>query len=306
MTSSDNKPSNLPLTSDDRAALTASAVTASVAVAAAHGLRVDDPKVLANAYAVRVHLRPAPVVARISTITALLRTPIEFWLAREVSVAGFLAAQGAPVVAPSDAIPPGPHHHNGLVMSFWRYAQPVSDAVPDLAVTGRMLAELHSVLRNYPGDLPLLAAPLNDIPHGLERIERVGNILTASDLTFLRDVYEHLLPQLSKPVEPVQPLHGDAHAYNLIPTADGLLWNDFEDTCIGPVAWDLSSMVDYEGTMAAAYPNAPNPATLEPYRKARQLHGIVWVYALLPELPDWAQQAKTSLDDLRDRIKFEA
>jgi hypothetical protein len=149
MTASDNRSANLAPVPEDRAALTARAVTASVTVAAAHGLRVDDPRVLADGCAVRVYLRPAPVVARISTLTALLRTPIEAWLAREVAVADFLAAHGAPVVAPSDTLPPGPHHRDGLVMTFWRYAQPVSEAVPDTTVTGRMLAELHAVLREY-------------------------------------------------------------------------------------------------------------------------------------------------------------
>jgi aminoglycoside/choline kinase family phosphotransferase len=97
----------------------------------------------------------------------------------------------------------------------------------------------------------------------------------------------------------LQPLHGDAHAFNLIPTADGLLWNDFEDTCIGPVAWDLINL-DHEGR--AAYPDAPDSAILEPYIKMRQLHAIAWVYALLPEFPNWVEHAKVMLDDLRLRI----
>jgi Ser/Thr protein kinase RdoA (MazF antagonist) len=118
-------------------------------------------------------------------------------------------------------------------MTFWRYARPVSDAVPGPAVTGRMLAELHAVLREYPGDLPLLAPPLNDIPHGLARIECAGHTLAASDVRWLRDVCDQLLPQLRGPAGPLRPLHGDAHAHNLIPTADGLLWNDFGDTCKG-------------------------------------------------------------------------
>jgi len=62
-------------------------------------------------------------------------------------------------------------------------------------------------------------------------------------------------------VSVLQPLHGDAHALNLIPTAKGLLWNDFEDTCTGSIAWDPINLDD-EGM--AAYPNAPDFATLEP------------------------------------------
>lgn len=68
------------------------------------------------------------------------------------------------------ALPPAPHHHDDLCVSFWRYAKPVGDAVPDAAEAGRMLAELHGALRAYPGELPLLAPPLSDIPRGLERL----------------------------------------------------------------------------------------------------------------------------------------
>ncbi len=285
----------------ERSALTNRAVAAAVSVATAHGVSVNNPHVLADAYSVRIHLKPAPIVARVSTITSLLRSPIESWLLREVSVAEFLASKGANVVPPSDILPPGAHYYDGLFMTFWRYVQPVSDALPESAIVGKMLAELHAVLRDYPGDLLLLAPPLNDIPRGLERIERAGNILPKSDLTLLQETYHRLLPQLNNSVDLLQPLHGDAHAFNLIPTADGLLWNDFEDTCRGAIAWDLINLDD-EGR--AAYPDAPDSAMLEPYIKMRQLHGIVWVYALLPEFPNWLEHAKVMLDDLRERSQL--
>ncbi|MGH2584336.1 MAG: aminoglycoside phosphotransferase family protein, partial [Dehalococcoidia bacterium] len=43
------------------------AVAAAVAVARAHGLPVEEPAVLADLFSVMVHLRPAPVVARVAT-----------------------------------------------------------------------------------------------------------------------------------------------------------------------------------------------------------------------------------------------
>jgi hypothetical protein len=282
------------------AARTARAAAAATAIATAHGLRVEDPAVLAQGYAVRVHLRPAPVVARVSTITALLRTPIESWLGRELDVAAFLAGRGAPVVPPSDALPPGPHRHDDLCVTFWRYVQPTSSAVPESPVAGRMLGELHAALRDYPGELPLLAPPLGDIPRGLERLERAGNeILPAGDIALLRARYEQLLPRLSpSALGPLQPIHGDAHVHNLIAVDGGWLWNDFEDTCLGPVAWDLASL-DSDGRALAAYPDAPDPASLGLFRELRRLHGVVWVYALLPEFPDWGPHVAPMLEQLR-------
>ena len=44
-----------------------SAVAAAVAVAAEHGLRSDEPVVLRDNWHVLVHLRPLPLVARVSS-----------------------------------------------------------------------------------------------------------------------------------------------------------------------------------------------------------------------------------------------
>jgi Phosphotransferase enzyme family len=275
---------------------TARAIAASVAIASNHGISIDDPKILADAYSVRVHLQPAPIVARISTFTSILRYPIESWLLREISVAEFLVAKGAPVVPPSDLLPSGVHCHDGFFMTFWHYVQPVSDVVPQSETVGKMLAELHAVLRNYPGELPLLAPPLNDIPRGIERLQQAGNILSAEDLELLQETYDTLISQLKSPVSLLQPLHGDAHARNLIPTAKGLLWNDFEDTCMGSIGWDL---VNLDDAGRKAYGDISEPEMLEIYQKMRQLHAIAWVYALSPEFPDWVEYARTMLNDLR-------
>jgi Ser/Thr protein kinase RdoA (MazF antagonist) len=43
--------------------------------------------------------------------------------------------------------------------------------------------------------------------------------------------------------QPAQALHGDAGIGNLLRTDEGLLWNDLEDVCTGPVAWDVAGVV---------------------------------------------------------------
>jgi hypothetical protein len=287
------------LTPEDRAVFTARAVAAATKVAESYGVTVANPAVLADRYAVRVHLRPAPLVARVSTFTALLRPPVESWLARELAVTTFLHGLGAPVIPPSDLLPPGPHLRDGFALSFWKYVAPVSEETPAPEVAGKMLAELHQGLRDYPGELPLLAPPLNDIPRGLERLERMGTVLPPSEVSMLRNVADRLLPIIGAPQATVQPLHGDAHAYNLVPSASGLLWNDFEDACMGPIAWDLSTLSDPEGKMLGAYPDAPPAAALETYRQVRLLHAAVWVFALSPEVDEWVVHARGMLDMLR-------
>lgn len=287
------------LTAADRAEVSARAVAAATRVAESHGIRVTEPAVLAERYAVRVHLRPAPLVARVSTFTALLRHPIDAWLTRELDVTRFLYGRGAPVVPPSDLLPAGPYLQGGFAISFWSYVTPVSDETPAPEVAGRMLAELHGALREYPGELPLLAPPLNDIPRGLARLERMPKLIPACDVSILRRVADRLLPAVDDATSPMQPLHGDAHVYNLIPSARGLLWNDFEDACKGPVAWDLTTLSDPENKMLAAYPEAPSAETLEAFRRVRLLHATVWVLALVPEVDEWSVHARDMLDALR-------
>jgi thiamine kinase-like enzyme len=43
-------------------------------------------------------------------------------------------------------------------------------------------------------------------------------------------------------------LHGDAHPGNLLPTAQGLLWIDFEDACRGPLEWDYATAGAADGS----------------------------------------------------------
>lgn len=66
---------------------------------------------------------------------------------------------------------------------------------------------------------------------------------------------------------------------------------------MGAIAWDLINL-DQAGR--ATYPNPPDSVTLEPYRLLRLLHGIVWVYSLLPEFPDWLESGKSMLEEVRN------
>ena len=75
---------------------TARAVAAARAVALAHGVPCEDAVALAGGSNVLVHLRPAPVVARVMTGTALLHDDPERWLAREVAVGTFLGERAWP------------------------------------------------------------------------------------------------------------------------------------------------------------------------------------------------------------------
>lgn len=284
---------------------TARAVRAATEVAAAHGLRVGEPVVLADLYSVVVHLAPAPVVVRIPTLTGLIRDSGERWRAREIEVVSYLHAQGMPVVPPSDELPPGPHCHDGLVLSFWQYVTLEPDRQPTPEETGSLLAELHTALCGFPGELPVLAPPANDIPRCLEMLAD-SDWLNAGDVDLLRAAYQRMAPLVLEPQPPLQPLHGDGHPGNLLPTTDGLLWTDFEDVCLGPVAWDLANLALIAPQALAAYPDAPEPQSIRPYRDLRMLHITCWLAAVPRPRGLPKEQRAQMLSSLMDHWRVES
>ncbi len=200
-----------------------SAVAAAVAVAAEHGLRSDDPVVLRDAWHVLVHLRPLPLVARVSSGRPYPAGPPEDDVIRELGVAAHAARAGAPVVPPSDLLDPGPHRHGGHVVAFWRYVEP--RGVLDPRAAGRALRAVHDALVDYEAELPVLH--VDDLTGITDRLE------PSADVELLREL------GLRRPEGPAQAIHGDAHLGNCLP---GPLWHDFETACRGPRELDLAAL----------------------------------------------------------------
>lgn len=121
------------------------AVNAAVSVAEALGLPVGDPVVLADGSNVLVHLRPAPVVARVASLTAI-RPNVANWLARDLAVSAYLLERGLPVVPPAAELPPGPHHHDGIALAYFGYVPHDGDHRPTPAEFAAAVADLHHAL----------------------------------------------------------------------------------------------------------------------------------------------------------------
>ncbi|MEU9891568.1 aminoglycoside phosphotransferase family protein [Sphaerisporangium sp. NPDC051011] len=282
------------------------AVAAAVSIAVRHGVRVTEPVILKDSFNLRVHLRPAPIVARVPTVTALGRLrPVEA-LAREVAVVSYLASRGAPVVPPSDLLPPGPFERDGYAVSFWSYAEHDPGARPDAAVAGRLLAELHDALRGYPGGLPYLGPALDETAHLLDRLGPMPGA-GAETLAELRDDLGRVTAELSAMDGPTQALHGDAHPGNLLATPAGWRWIDFEETCAGSAGWDLACLRGtrrLDGRAALrAYGADPDGAELRPFLRARRLQGALWMLAKARGFPGEAAQAGAALDRWRQGMK---
>jgi hypothetical protein len=244
------------------------AAAAALDLAREHGLEVGEPAVLNDLFSLMVHLKPAPVVARVATGMPKLRTSISPWLEREISVTTFLSEHGSPVVAPSRELPPGPHERDGFWISFWTYVEPDPERRPTAADCASMLPDLHDALRSYPGELPTLCA--DDIPRGLGLLDGAGgDVLDSANAALLRASAERLRPLWETPGGEGRPLHGDVHPGNLIAArGGGLVWIDFEDVCLGPPEWDLATIMD---EAAVAKYHDPDPGMLARCAELRTL-----------------------------------
>jgi Phosphotransferase enzyme family len=298
----------MPGDSADRIAeMTRSGLAAAVGVARAQGLPADDPEVLSSRGNMLVHLRPAPVVARVATLTAWTRSEPFRWLAREVAVAGYAAANGGPVVPPTPLADPGPHWSNGLAVSLWSFVPP-SPRRPAPAEFGGALARLHTATAAYLGELPVLAPLRAQISDALAALER-ERAVAPGVLAALRDRHTEILTELDGLGRPELVLHGDAHPGNLLWTSAGWLWADLEETCRGPRAFDLAVLVrgqdaDDAATALTAYADVtgeplPEPAELAWFDWARALEGAVWLLGMAHQYPArYAEWAPTMLADV--------
>jgi len=288
----------------------ACALAAAQAVARKHGVACDEAVRIGAGSNVLVHLKPAPVVARVMTATAVLHDDAERWLAREVAVAAFVAERSDLVVAPADILPPGPHVQDGLWMTLWKFVPHDAQApAPEPRQLGRSLRSLHAVLADFQGDL----APLSETRDWLERLLdelRRSPLLTQQDIQWLRCELDALTPAVFESSLPAQALHGDASMSNLLRTESGPVWIDLEDVCAGPVAWDIAGLVTsarargqsakFIEELLAAY-GEPGVEDLGTFLEAHALYEVVWQAFEARRRPRAMKRAAANLAQWRER-----
>jgi hypothetical protein len=238
-----------------------------------------------------------------------LHDDVEQWLAREVAVGAFLAERTDLVVPPTDLLPPGPYEQDGLWMTMWKFVPHDQQArPPEPRELGRSLRGLHAALAEFPGDL----APLSEIRDWLARLLaelRPSPRLTQRDIDWLRVELDALTPAVFESSLSAQALHGDASMSNVLRTDSGLVWNDLEDVCAGPVAWDIAGLVAsarargqsarFIDELLAAY-GEPGVEGLEAFLEAHALYDVVWQAFEARRRPRAMERAAASLALLRD------
>jgi Phosphotransferase enzyme family len=207
------------------------AIAEAVGIARGLGLRVDDPEILNARHNLVLWMRPAPVVARVTWITSLVRVADR--AAQSVGLATFLHGSGVPVTPPTDAVDPGPHlTRSGCTVTLWQRLEIVDEALDPVAV-GRGLRRVHEVARRYAGPMTSLD-PIGEAA----AVARIAEPFAPSESARLLRVSE----RLAMPDLPTQPVHGDAGLHNVLVTKAGWVWGDWEECGTGPVAWDLATL----------------------------------------------------------------
>ena len=176
--------------------LTRRGQAAVAALARRLGLPGDRQVVLSSRGGPRpVDLAPAPVVARVATLTGWSRRDPAVWLAREVAVAGYAGGRGGPVVPPASEVDPGPHWQDGFAVSLWEYVR-AEDRQAGPAEAGVALARLHEAIRECPAELAELSGAREQISDGLDALER-GSVIDGGTVSALRAVHAEVLAGLA-------------------------------------------------------------------------------------------------------------
>jgi hypothetical protein len=278
-------------------------IRAATETAAAHGVVPDRCEILQNGSTLVLRLSET-LVARVVTDLDGPRRGLE-WFSREIAVARHLAERGAPVIPLHPDLPPGPHEHLGHPLNFWKFVT-ACDADPDPVEIGRTLHRCHELLRSFPQPLPVLAV-LGESLELLRTLEE-RQLFPPPTARLLRERLSTSLEALR--AYPHQPLHGDAHPGNLMNTAAGLLWTDWEDAFAGPVEWDLASIIwnarilDHDDATADAILEAYriaggqlDPVALQHSLVARAAVMSIWYPVLYPEpSPERRRKLQSRLD----------
>ena len=180
------------------------------------------------------------------------------------------------------------------MLSFWTYAE-VVEAPADAVAAGEGLKFCHEALRDFAGSLPVLTG-VTEAEALLAKLaveETIDGVAAGK----LLERIEELHATLGALRSPIRPLHGDAHLNNVLNTAAGPLWNDWEDTCLGPLGWDAACLkLTRDGGERAEAALAASGIELDPTELA------LWVEARSLQVDVWRAFLRGSYDRHRHQL----
>jgi hypothetical protein len=250
-----------------------------LAAARAAGLEARSAEVVTVSANVLVRVEPGPVAARLAGAIGGIRDAAVN-LAREARVAAALARRGAPVPAPLS----GPIDTGRRTVTLWPWLDQAAGS-GDSAAAGAALRACHDALEGVDG----AALGLRPLAM-LHEARALADGYRGPERTLIADAVERALAALGG--LPVRPVHGDSHPGNVLWTAEGPLWGDWEDAHLAPLEWDLACLVapgrlrgddfGWGEAALAAHGGAYDPRRLDACVHARAAQGAAYMAHLLP------------------------
>lgn len=234
-------------------------IHAAASTASGLGLTVEDGIVLRDSNRAALRLVPCDVLASVSH--GVEEAAVAGWTFR-LGLVQRLVETGCPVVTVEPRVPARVYDRDGFAITFWAYhaADTLWKHYYGAAAPGAAQAD------RYAGALLRLHAGMRAVdvatPHFMEWVdgaqrllERPGQVppLAGPDRDLIRATLAGLTRSIADRGAPEQLLHGEPHPDNVLDTATGPLFIDWDTPCRGPVEYDLAYVPDQ---VAPRYPGA--------------------------------------------------
>jgi hypothetical protein len=264
----------------------ARAITATTALSSELGLVVGEARIVGNSNKLGLWLLPCDVFARVAFSG---QEAFQF----EIEIARGLTEIGSPVASLDTRVEPRVFERDGFAFTLWRhYKQPGID--PSAASYAKALEGLHAGM----AQLDVVAQHFSD------RVSEAQRLLRSQDRTpRLEDTDRELLletlrscgSRIYERSSREQLLHGEPHPGNVLSTAAGLLFIDFETCCRGPVEFDLAHVPE---AVCETY-SAADPELIQESRRLVLAMVAAWRWDSDDQFPNGGRAGRALLRALR-------
>jgi hypothetical protein len=209
------------------------AVAAAMTTAATLNLSVEDAIVLHDSNRLVVRLLPCDVVARVAPMAYQASAELE------VKIVQRLAETDSPLAVLDPRVDPCVYVRDSFVIAMWSYYEPAPSEELSSADYAHALGRLHAGMRQMNFGTPHFMDRVADTRQWVASHD-VTPELTDADRALLVDTLGMLGRSIIKRGAVEQLLHGEPHPWNVLSTTHGPLFLDFENSCRGPVEYDLA------------------------------------------------------------------
>src|SRR5215208_3077936 len=262
------------------------AITATTALISELGLVVGEARIVGNSNKLGLRLLPCDVFARVAFSR---QEAFQF----EIEIARCLTEIGSPVASLDTRVEPRVFERDGFAFTLWRhYVQPGID--PSAASYAKALEGLHAGM----AQLDVVAAHFSDRVSEAQRLLRSDGRtprLEDTDRELLLETLQSCGSRIYERSSREQLLHGEPHPGNVLSTAAGLLFIDFETCCRGPVEFDLAHVPE---AVCEAYSRA-DPELIQESRRLVLAMVAAWRWDIEDQFPSGERAGRALLRALR-------